>query len=269
MEYKQIGDSNVSVIGFGTHLVGGKAEADYSKDDYYIETIRKAIDLGINHIDTAEIYGKGHAEEIIGKAIKNTDRKNSFIASKVWSTNLKPEDLFKSLKGSLSRFNTEYIDLYYIHWPNPEINLKDTMLALEKAKDMGLIKNIGLSNFSVELIKEAQSYISSKIAAIQVEYSLLNQDPKKELLKFCEKENIMLVAYTPLGKGAVLNAESKLLDTLCTKYKKTKAQIALNWLIYQKNVVAIPRMSLNHLEENLGALNWKLNEEDYNKLASI
>ena len=112
MNYVNIGGHKVSVIGFGTHLIGGKAEADYSQDEHYIGLIRKAISLGVNHIDTAEVYGRGHSEEIIGQAIHRVDRNKIFLASKVWGDNLSHDNLFKSLNASIRKLGVEYIDLY-------------------------------------------------------------------------------------------------------------------------------------------------------------
>ncbi len=270
MEYIEIGNDKVSVIGLGTHLIGGKSEPDFSRDNSYVELIRKAISLGINHIDTAEIYGKGHAEEIIGKAIEIVDRKKVFIASKVWTANLRRFDLISSLKATLRRLKTNYLDLYYIHRPNPEIDLRETMEVMEEAKSIGLIRNIGLSNFSQQLIEEAQSYLKdSNVAAIQVEYNLLNREAGT-LLDFCEKNKITLVAYKPLLRGKLAELSIPEVEFICRKYNKTPVQVALNWLVLQKNVIVIPRISsFEHLTENLGSLGWKLRDDDFNQLSSI
>ena len=271
MEYKNISNFKVSVIGLGTHLIGGKAEADYSKDKEYIELIKKAAELGINHIDTAEIYGNGHSEEIIGKAIKDLDRKELFIASKVCSANLKHDDLLNSLKNSLKRLQTNYLDLYYVHYPNPEISLKETMNALEEAMHKKMIRNIGLSNFSSQLLEEAQSYLKDfSISAVQVEYNLLKQEAKETLLPFCKSKNIILVSYRPLAKGQIVSMKNDEIDLLSKKYNKTKAQIALNWLVQQENVIAIPKVSnFDHLTENIDSLNFKIKKEDLEKLSVI
>ncbi len=269
MDYVNIGRHKVSVVGLGTHLIGGKIDADFSMDEKYIEIIKEAIYLGINHIDTSEVYGAGHCEEVIGKAISGFDRSKLFIASKVWGDNLSRNDLIKSLKSSLLRLDSDYIDLYYIHNQNPNIPLKDTMHALEEVKDIGLIKNIGVSNFSLDLIKEANSYLSNcKIAAVQIEYNLLKKDYCKEVLKFCQEQNIIFVAYKPLAKGSLINGNNSLLDDLVKKYNKSKAQIAINWLVNQKNVITIPKASsLEHLSDNVNSCGWKLEQEDYDLLS--
>ena len=267
MKYVDINNSKVSVIGIGTHLIGGKENADYSKDDLYIELIKEAVKLGVNHIDTSEIYANGHTEEIIGQAINGFDRKDLFIASKVWKDNLKHDDLINSLSLSLKRLNTDYLDLYYIHWPNPSIDLKETIITLEQLKDSGKIKNIGLSNFSFSQIKEASSFLkSSKIDAIQLEHNLINRC-SNDILSFCRNNKITFVAYKPLCKGAILKSGNNILESLSYKYKKSKAQIALNWLINQDNIITIPKISrIEHLKDNIDSINFKLENDDYNKL---
>jgi len=264
MEYKTFtGEIRVPVIGIGTWEMG----ENISEDDKNIKALKEAIRLDMTHIDTAESYAAGHAEELVGRAIKTFDRKNIFITTKVKPEHLQFDQVLKAAKVSLKRLDTDYTDLYLIHWPNPAIPLKETMCAFDSLVDDGLIKHIGVSNFSVQLLKEAQSYSKNKIISNQVEYNLLSREPEKELLLFCQKENIMLTAYQPLARGKLTKPGFEILDKLAKKYGKTQAQIALNWLISKPSVVVIPKSSnIEHLKENLGAIGWKMEKEDVKHL---
>lgn len=260
------------VIGLGTWLMGGGLEADYSRDKEEIRAIKTALELGYTHIDTAEGYAVGHTEELVGKAIKGFDRSKLFIATKVTKTNLKPDDLKKSLRLSLKRLQTDYVDLYMPHSPSKEIPLSETMPVFDKFVKEGLIRNIGVSNFTAKLLDEAMKYTKSPIVANQIEFSLMTREQGKyggnhsmetKTLPFCQKNDVFVVAERPIERGLVTKPH-KIMDRLAKKYGKTKAQIALNWLISKNNVVAIPKASKkSHLTENLGAIGWKMEENDY------
>lgn len=261
---KLLNGFEIPVFGIGTWLIGGtkvRNAENNDKDD--IQSIKNALDLGISLIDTAENYAEGWAEKLTGEAIKGFDRKKLFITTKVDKTHLKHIDILNAAKASLERLQTDYLDLYLIHSPNPEIPLKETMEAMDELQSEGIIKNIGVSNFSVTTLKEAQSYSKNKIVVNQVYYNLLNRESEKDLLKFCQENDIILEAYRPLEKGRVLTGKIDLLQRLAEKYQKTPAQIALNWLISQKNVITISKISQkNHLEENLGAVGWEMDSKD-------
>ncbi|MHA1506430.1 MAG: aldo/keto reductase [Candidatus Asgardarchaeia archaeon] len=252
----------IPALGIGTWRMVGGSTPDYSQDDKAIEALRKAVSLGMWLIDTAEYYAAGHAEEIVGKAIEVFDRDEVFIVSKVWHTNLRYEDVIKAAKRSLKRLKTDYIDLYLVHWPNPDIPLRETMKAMEKLVDDGMVLYIGVSNFDLSLMEEARSYLSHvDIVANQVKYSLLDRNVEKDVLPYCQKERITLMAYTPLEKGLLAN--DPFLSEIGKKYGKTAAQVALNWLISKDMVVAIPKaIKIEHIEENAGAMGWQLSEED-------
>jgi diketogulonate reductase-like aldo/keto reductase len=259
----------VPVIGLGTWGMGGRQIEDHRWDDETIMIIRMAIDLGMTHIDTAEYYGAGHSEELVGQAIEPYYRDDLFITTKVWRNHLHYEDLLDSMQKSLKRLKLDFVDLYLIHWPNTNVPLLDTMRALEKCVQEGYTRFIGVSNFNVQLMQEAQSYLKdTKLVANQVEYSLLDQKPKIELLPYIRKKDATLISYRPLGRGSLTRAGYKALDELAERYQKSRAQIALNWLISQKDVITIP-MSMNpvHLMENIGAVDWKLTLDDKLTLA--
>lgn len=258
MIYKELGKSGerIPAIGLGSWKLGVNQEQE-------IEALKAGIEAGARYIDTAEIYG---TEPLVGKAIEEEGK--VFLATKVWKTNLHYDDVIKACDRSLKALNVKVIDLYQIHWPNPSIPIKETMKAMEKLVDDGKIRYIGVSNFSKDRVIEAQNALSKyDIVSDQVEYSLLVRDPEKELLKFCQDNDITLIAYSPLGHGELFNDKNrKLIDELSkigSRYNKTVAQVALNWLIKKKNVVTIPKGSIKtHVLEDVGAADFMLSDED-------
>jgi diketogulonate reductase-like aldo/keto reductase len=273
LEFKRLGrtDVMVSAIGMGTWGIGGFSTPDYKYDEMAIRALRRGIELGITLIDTAEMYGGGHSEEVVGIAIKDL-REKVFIATKVWYTNLRYDDVLRSAEKSLKRLQIDTIDLYQVHWPNPHIPLSETMRAMERLVLDGKVRFIGVSNFSVKLMEEARAALSKiDIVSNQVEYSLLSREVEDDILPYCEKENITLIAYSPLGRGNILNdPRSKILREVAKKYNKTLVQVALNWLIAKKPVVAIPKaINLSHVEENVNAAGWRLSDEDLELLSRV
>jgi len=262
MEFKKLGDCKIPILGIGTWGMGGWFSRDTSHDNECIDAIRTAVKSGMTHIDTAEIYGNGHAEEIVGKAIKGIPRKKLFITTKVAKNHLHYNDVLDSARKSMKRMNIKYIDLYLIHSPNQKVSLKETMSALDYLVERGLVRFIGVSNFSSKLLREAQSHAKNKIVANQVEYNLLKRDAEKNLLGYCQKNGVLLIAYQPLALGKLAHKGFRPFDEICLKYDKTPAQVALNWLISKQNVIAIPKASARHVRENLGALGWKIRKED-------
>src|SRR3989344_4832135 len=146
---------SLPIYGMGLWQVGGRYESDTSKDNEEIENIHRAIGLGITHFDTAEKYAAGHAEEILGQAIKNIDRNKLIITTKVAKTNLAYKNVIAACKHSLQRLKTDYIDLYLIHAPNDEVSIKETMKAMGDLIKQGLVRYIGVSNFTTLRLKEA------------------------------------------------------------------------------------------------------------------
>lgn len=261
------------VFGFGTWRMAGDGIPDPDNDDASdISSIIGAIDAGITHIDTAEMYAAGHAEEIVGEAIQGYKREKLFITSKVWPDHLDYSGVTNACRNSLKRLKTDYLDLYLIHWPNPNFPIKETMKALDDLKKQGLIKNIGVSNFTAKDFREAQSYSDNKIVCNQIHYSLVSREPdNQEALEYAQANDVIITAYRPIERG-LLTEEGRipLVDELCQKYDKTPSQIAINWLISLPNVVTIAKMSNeDHLKENLGALGWELDKQDTNKLSAI
>jgi len=253
------------VFGIGTWQMGGRLERDYYNDDARdIAAIQMAIEQGITHIDTAEVYAEGKSEEIVGKAIAKYDREKLIIVSKAFLEHMHYNDLIASCEASLKRLKTDYLDLYLLHRHDPNTPLEETIDAMNKLKERGLIRNIGLSNFTVKAHKEATQYTSSPIVATQVHYNLKSREPQcSGLLNYCQQNNTLLIAYRPIQKGALAEKGIPIIDKLCKKYNKTPAQIAINWLISQKNVITLSKSSnFKHLKENLGAINWEMEQED-------
>ncbi len=272
MEFKILDeDFKIPVLGLGTWGIGGFMETDSSNDDESIQAIRNAIDLGYTHIDTGELYGAGHSEDLIGKAIKDLDRSKLIITSKVFKTNLKYDHVIASCKKSLEKLQTNYIDIYLVHAPNPEIPLKETMRAMNYLIEQKLVRYIGVSNFSVEEMKEAQKYSKNKIIANQIPYNLATRNKnhrgscinmESEIIPYCQENDIIIMAYRPIERGFLLEP-NYVLEELSKKYNKTKAQIAINWLISKKGIITIPKSTnVEHLKENLSAVGWNLSDED-------
>lgn len=257
------------VFGLGTWQMGGRETHNLQNDDKKdIVAIQEAIKLGVTHIDTAENYADGYAETLIGLAINGLERSKLFIVSKISPQNLKYEDVLVSCIASLKRLQINYLDLYLIHSPNSEVPIDETLKAFDKLVAEGLVKNIGVSNFRTERLKEAQNVTRNKIVVNQVYYNLVIREPEHEgLLTYCQQNDVFLEAYRPLEKGVMLSQTVSILDDIAKKYGKTPAQVAINWLVSHKNVITLSKTStIDHLKENLGAIDWQMDKEDVEKL---
>lgn len=250
MNKKYLGKTGVKVseIGLGTWKYQSSSEP-----------LRVGISLGATHIDTAEIYG---TEGIVGEAVEGI-RDDVFLATKVSSSHLHYDDVLRAADGSLKRLGVKTIDLYQIHWPNSRIPIKETMHAMEELVRQGKIRYIGVSNFSVRELKEAQEAMTSQeIVSNQVEYNLQNRQIESDLISYCRSQKITVTAYSPLNRGHFAG-ENGTLDRIALKYSKTRAQVILNFLTSEENLVAIPKSdSVSHVKENCGASGWRLLAED-------
>lgn len=247
-------------FGIGTWQMGGKEVRNPQNDDKKdITAIQEAIRLGVTHIDTAESYADGYAETLTGKAVDGYDKSELFIVSKVRPEHLKYGDVLRSCEASLRRLKTDYLDLYLIHSPNPEISIEETLKAMDELVREGLVKNIGVSNFRTERLKKAQKHTNNKLVVNQVYYNLVIREPEHEgLLRYCQENDVLLEAYRPVEKGALLVQPAPVLDRLAKKYDKTPAQIAINWLSKTSTI--------EHLKENLGAIGWQMDNGDVERL---
>ena len=254
-------------IGFGTWNVGGGMSPDYSQDSRGIAALRSALETGYPHFDTAEKYANGHTEELIARAVQEsgTPRESLFFTSKVWTNHLPHREVIKACENSLRRLQTEYLDLYLIHWPG-NVPLEDTFLGLNDLTRRGLVRAIGVSNFDLSLLRRAQTLSETPIVNNQVPYSLHHREfAKNGVLAYCQENGIVFTAYTPVEKGRVANDTT--LQALARKHGATPTQIALAWLIHQPRVITIP-MSHNpaHIAENFHAGDVKLDEGDMAQL---
>ncbi|MFC1663474.1 aldo/keto reductase [Patescibacteria group bacterium] len=262
--YKKTDKFKLPVLSIGTWEMGGRYSADSSHNDNQdIQAIKRALELGITHIDTAEIYANGHAEELVAEAIKEYNRSDLFITSKVPAPHQGYDDLIKSAQASIKRLNTNYIDLYLLHSPSA-VPLKESMKAMDTLVENELIKHYGVSNFIISDLEEALSHSKYGVVNNQIHVSLTARAyEEKGVLEFCTKHNILVSAFRPLDKGKLPNASDKLMEEMKEKYSRPASQIALRWIIQQPNMVAIFKAAqIDHLEEDLGALEWKLDKSD-------
>jgi diketogulonate reductase-like aldo/keto reductase len=252
MEVKELADTGVRVPEIGLGVAG------YTGG---VEPLRRGIALGANHIDTAENYETEHA---VGEAIKGI-RDDVFLATKVSGTHLRHDDVLKAAEGSLRKLGTDYIDLYILHAPSPDIPIEETMRAMDRLVDEDKVRFIGVSNFSVEQLKEAQTASRNKITSNQVRYNLADRAIEAELLPYCQENKITIVAYSPLAAGlGRLRAGLRggVLKKVADESGKTEAQVALSWCTCKEGVIAIPKSSsVQRTEENCGASGWRLSDE--------
>lgn len=266
MKFKFINDEFfLSSIGLGTMGIGEYFKKDESRDGFFINIIKKGLEQEM-FIDTAEIYANGHSEELIGKSIENF-RDFVILATKVSPENLGYQNVIKSCENSLSRFNTNYIDLYQIHWPNPTISLEETMLAMKHLLEAGLIKNIGVCNLSLLELVDVNSIADKfglKIASNQVEYNLIDRTIEEDLISYCEENSIMIIGYSPLKWNKYLGKDKiKTLEDIAKKYNKTITQIILNFLISKPFVITIVKTeSIDHIIENAKSSDFELEKQD-------
>lgn len=270
MKTKKLRDTgeDIPVLGLGTYGIGGGSTPEPSLDDKHVEVLRKAFDLGYTHLDTAEVYASGHSEKVIGMALEGRSRSSMFLTTKVDPSNLKLDDFKSSLKGSLERLKTDYIDLYLIHWPSDSLPIEKWFDGMNWAYDEGLIKHVGVSNFNVEQLEAAEKYSSRPVVTNQVPYGL---DDRKYVnngvLEYCREKKILVTAYSPVKKGSLQN---KTVREIAEKNGITPAQTALAWLMTQPQVITIPKAAdADHLEENIKAAGITLDAEDMERLNSV
>ncbi len=254
-------------IGFGMWKIGGGTTADPAQDAPSLRALHTALETGYTHFDTAEMYAAGHSEELLARAIREsaTPREALFITTKVTPAHLGYNDLKRACENSLRRLQTEYIDLYLIHWPG-RAPLEESFRALNELHAAGKIRHIGVSNFRLPMLKQSRQLCHSPIATNQVPYSLTDRSyVENGVLDYCVENNILLTAYSPVDEGRLRVGHA--LKNVAQKYNATPYQIALAWLIQQPGVITIP-MSMNplHITENFQAGEIVLAPEDFEEL---
>jgi 2,5-diketo-D-gluconate reductase B len=249
MNYLEIKGARVPVIGLGTWQLNGRA---------CYEAVRQALELGYRHVDTAQLYSN---EAEVGRAIGDSGlrRDEIFLTTKVAPGNLTAAQAKHSSEESLRRLGTDHVDLLLIHWPSGEAPLAETLGALAELRKSGKTRFIGVSNFTVKLLKEAVETLGADLLCNQVEYHpFLSQRPVMAALK---RYGLMLTAYTPLGRGHAQRDET--IARIGRNYGKSPAQVALRWLIDQAGVAAIPKAaSRAHAAANLAIFDFTLTAED-------
>ena len=261
----------IPALGLGCMGLGGRFEPDTANDAEAIDVIHAALDAGVALLDTAEVYGDGHGEEVLGAALRGrSDR--VVLASKVSPEHLSADLLATALDNSLQRLGVEAIDLYQVHWPSATVPLAETAGALARAVEQGKIKSIGLSNFSLPKLKAFQAECPYPVASLQVEYNLFDRSIEDALLPYCREQGIALIAYSPLDQGRVTGdrtARGKL-DRIAQENSVTPQQLALAWLMHQEGVFVIPKAGrLPHLKDNIAALSVALDQETLDAIATI
>ncbi|MGA9542299.1 MAG: aldo/keto reductase [Candidatus Sulfotelmatobacter sp.] len=228
-----------------------------------IVPLQAGIALGACFIDTAESYG---TEEVVGRAIQGV-RKKIFLATKVSPRHFRRADVIAAADASLKRLNTDFVDLYQLHWPNYAVRIEETMGAMEQLVDSGKVRFIGVSNFFVRDLERAQKAMRKhKIVSNQVRYNLIDRTVETDLLDYCHEHHITVIAHSPLATGfAGIRAKDpeRVIDEIAQARRKTAAQIALSWCIAKKNIVTIPKAnSVEHVKENCVASDFQLSPEE-------
>ncbi len=298
MEYRRLGESEleISALTLGCWAFGGGAWGDVD-DAESIAAVHAAIDLGINIADTAEVYGGGRSEEVLGKALLGR-RDKMMIATKVWSSNLAPQDIREALEASLTRLQTDYVDLYQIHWPNDDIPIADSMGVLSDLRSEGKIRVIGVSNFNSEQMIDALKI--ARFESLQPPYNLFWRMVESDQSPFCEENNISVIPYCPMAQGLLTGKfsldnppdegdvrlgnrmfKSPTWEEACKaveayrpiadSYGKTMAQLSLNWLMHQQAVTSpiVGAKRPSPLEDTVGAVGWSVSDDDIEKIRKI
>jgi diketogulonate reductase-like aldo/keto reductase len=259
MTDKPFGTSGVRVatIGQGTWDVPERGAA--SKEA--TRAIRRGIDLGMTHIDTAEMYGSGRVEEFLGTALAGVERARLFVTTKVLPSNASYRGTLQAADRSLRRLRMDYVDLYLLHWP-AEDPLEETMRAMARLVADGKARFVGVSNFDVPEMLEAASHLDGiPLACNQVLYHLRERTVERRLIPAARERGIAIVGYTPFGRGSF--PSSNVLDRIAGKHAATVRQVILAFLTRFENAFAIPKASqIAHVEENAGAGDVRLDEDD-------
>lgn len=253
MESIEFQGERIPKIGLGTwDLRGGEC----------VRAVKHALKIGYRHIDTAEFYRN---ESEIGAAISESGiaRDELFLTSKVWSTHLRYDDLIEACQRSLQKLDVEWLDLYLIHAPNPQLPIDESMRALNDLIVDGKIHHVGVSNFSLDQLRQAMQHSNAPIFTHQIKYHPLQ--PQDEMVAFCQREKILVTAYSPIAKGRVLR--SKVLQEIAAQHGVSAPQVALRWLVDQDLVITIPKASdPKHQQQNLDIFGFALSPEEKIKI---
>lgn len=228
--------------------------------DREVAALRLGLELGLTHIDTAEMYADGKAEEIVGEVIADR-RAEVFLTTKVLPSNASYEGTLRAFEGSLKRLRTNYIDLYLLHWWSSRHPITETMRAMEALVDRGLLRYVGVSNLDLTQLEAAQAALGhERLVCNQVLYHLGDRGVEAEILPFCERAGIAVVGYTPLARGGYMRG---VVADIARKHGRTPRQVALNFLTRRPPLFTIPKASQpEHVRENAAALDFTLTDHE-------
>ncbi len=298
MRYVEVNGKRLSAIGLGTWQFGSN-DWGYGSEYADVEAgriLQRALDLGVNLIDTAEIYGRGNSERIVGKALGDR-RKEAFIATKVFPVAPTARWVESHGRKSLERIGIDMIDLYQIHWPNPVVPITQQMEGMRRLQRAGVIDEVGVSNFSLARWRAAEDALASPVLSNQVQYSLVARKPDADLVPYAQQNDRLVIAYSPLAMGLLsgryssanppkgsarlnnplflsenLDRAQPLIDAVravAAAHDATPAQVALAWVISHDNVVAIPgASSVEQLEANIAAADLELTADEIETLGN-
>lgn len=269
MRYEVIHQLEIPKIGFGTWTIGGRDGPDYPADAQSLAAMRSAIEIGYTHFDTAEYYAGGHAEELLGQAVRQSGmaRDKVFITSKVSPEHLQYADVLRCCENSLRRLGMEYLDLYLIHWPMRGMKLAETFRALNDLVRAGKVRHLGVSNFNLKLLQQSCSLSETPLLTNQVSFSIPDREYQNNgVLEYCQQNNILLTAYSPVKRRNI--SVNKLLQTIARAHGVTSQQVALAWLAMQARVITIPKaVNPQHQLENYQAGELILSAAEMEQLA--
>ena len=240
-------------LGLGTWQLRGRT---------CIQAVRTALELGYDHLDTAEAY-RNH--EAIGEALEGYDREKVFITSKIPPSELRRDDVLAMGNRALSELGVDYLDLLLIHWPNDEIPLSETLPAMAQLVHEGKVRSIGVSNFMTHHLEEALPLAQVPITVNQVKFHPYHN--QRELLDYCEAHDIVVTSYSPFGNGSLIGDAA--LKRIAAKYERSMPQVVLKWLL-TKGLVVIPK-SANpaHIAANMDIFDWDLEDEDFEAIERL
>lgn len=251
--------------------IGGFFGREEHRDAEYIRLLKLGIDLGMTVIDTAEVYGDGHAEELVGQAIAG-ERDQVYIVTKFSAEHSSAAAVIAAADRSLKRLATDYIDIYMPHWPNPKVPFEETLEAMDRLIIAGKVRRPGLSNFAaVEATRAATHLLHGTLACLQNEYSLVERSVEDSTLPYCVNEQIALMAYSPFSQGKLLarNRRTEPLFVMAADYGISAAQLALAWLLRTPTVLAIPKAAREEdLRANAAVLALDIAQADFDALSA-
>ena len=254
----------IPVLGQGTWGIKSRKRKEYY--DTWKNSLRRGIELGLTHIDTAEFYGFGTSEKVVGDIISEYNRDDLFITSKLFPIHLNIRTMKKAASNSLKRLGINNFDLYLIHWPSRFTSIEKQMKILDHLVKEGKTRYVGVSNFSVEQFKEGLSFLNTDLVTNQLPANITKQKHMSESLPYYQENGVTLTAYSPLGHRGFSNLKGGLIDKLnsiAKTHNATIQQIAIAWLINHKNVISIPKaFKIEHVEANAKAAEIILSENE-------